>query len=208
MCVHTIGSATRSSVSQTPIDSKMLRLAALSAMQRSSQEGSPDGGGADSIRAIARFVFASAAARLAPTRPPPTTAMSTTVDLVMRASTSRSRGRPWAVGGEDARPLAVTSTSSSMRTPMFQKRFGTLSRRADVEARLDGEHHAGLQLARTCPSMHVVAGVVHVQAEPVAGAVHVELLVACRPRARRRRCPCSSLRSMMPCASTRVAASW
>src|SRR3954466_3813327 len=47
---------------------------------------------------------------------------------------------------------------------------------ADVEARLDGECHAGREVAPLAGAL-VVAGVVHVEAEPVARAVHVEALV-------------------------------
>ena len=49
-------------------------------------------------------------------------------------------------------PLAVTSTSSSMRTPMFQKCFGHVVGGADVGARLDGEHHARRPASATRPS--------------------------------------------------------
>ncbi len=85
-------------------------------------------------------------------------------------------------------PVAVTITSSSMRTPMFQKCLGHVVGGTNVSARLDGEHHAGTQLLRR--ALHLVQpGVVHVHAEPVPRAVHVELLVAARSRARRRACP-------------------
>src|SRR5262245_12244600 len=46
----------------------------------------------------------------------------------------------------------------------------------DVQSGLDGEHHAGLERARRVAEL-VLPDVVHVAAEPVAGAVHVEALV-------------------------------
>ena len=46
----------------------------------------------------------------------------------------------------------------------------------DVEAGLDGEHHAGLERARRV-ALLVEADVMDVHAEPVAGAVHVHRLV-------------------------------
>ena len=48
---------------------------------------------------------------------------------------------------------------------------------ADVAARLDGEHHAGLQFAPVVADF-VIAGVVYVHAQPMASAVHVEAFVA------------------------------
>ena len=83
----------------------------------------------------------------------------------------RSRGTP---ADSTSPPPAVTSTSSSMRTPMPRYASGTPSRSVrEVEAGLDGEHHAGLERPRARRRV-VGADVVHVHAEPVAGAVHVE----------------------------------
>jgi hypothetical protein len=47
----------------------------------------------------------------------------------------------------------------------------------DVQAGLDGQHHARLEQARFAVEP-IVADVVHVQAEPVPGLVPVEALVA------------------------------
>src|SRR4051812_31858290 len=47
---------------------------------------------------------------------------------------------------------------------------------ADVEARLNGQRHARRERA-PCPRALVVAGVMHVQAEPMARAVHVKALI-------------------------------
>src|SRR5882757_33494 len=51
--------------------------------------------------------------------------------------------------------------------------------RRDVQARLDRHHHAGLERARLAIQL-VAADVVHVHAEPVAGAVHIELAMLAR----------------------------
>src|SRR5258708_5531829 len=48
--------------------------------------------------------------------------------------------------------------------------------RADVAARLHGQDHARLEAA-PLPARFVFSGVVHVQAEPMPGAMHVEALV-------------------------------
>src|SRR5918993_4543801 len=48
-----------------------------------------------------------------------------------------------------------------------------------VAAGLDRENHAGLERAPPAVFL-VIAGIVYVEAEPVAGAVHVELPVALR----------------------------
>src|SRR5215831_16603343 len=53
---------------------------------------------------------------------------------------------------------------------------GRLAVGVEVEAGLDGEHHTGLEHARL-PVDPVVADVVHVHAEPVPSAVHVELAI-------------------------------
>ena len=91
----------------------------------------------------------------------------------------RSRRRPSAPPPSAPRgPPAVTSTSSSMRTPMpCHAGVDVLEVVGDVEAGLDGEHHAGLERARGVAAALVEADVVHVHAEPVAGAVHVHRLV-------------------------------
>jgi hypothetical protein len=46
-----------------------------------------------------------------------------------------------------------------------------------VQSRLDGHDHAGLEHPPLAPDL-VVADVVHIHAQPVTGAVHVELAVA------------------------------
>ena len=46
----------------------------------------------------------------------------------------------------------------------------------DVTTRLEGQHHAGPQRTPLTRKL-VVAGVVHVEAQPVPGAVHVEAAV-------------------------------
>ena len=48
---------------------------------------------------------------------------------------------------------------------------------ADVQARLHREHHAGLQLNVMLPEA-VSAHIVHIQTQPVTGAVHVEMAIS------------------------------
>src|SRR5260221_13254512 len=81
-----------------------------------------------------------------------------------------------ALGGEDFAALRGDQHIVLDAHADVPEWLGNVVRRADVKARLDGEHHAGPQLAPLA-LLHVVACVVHVEAEPVAGAVHVELLV-------------------------------
>ena len=64
-----------------------------------------------------------------------------------------------------------------MRMPMPWNLFGTPRRAGrDVDAGLDGQRHARLEHAPFVADL-VVADVVHVHAEPVAGAVHEELAI-------------------------------
>ena len=76
-----------------------------------------------------------------------------------------------------SQPSAVTRASSSMRMPMFQKASGHAVGRADVGARFDGQDVARNKVAPLAADL-VFARVMHVEAEPVAGAMHVELTVA------------------------------
>ena len=78
------------------------------------------------------------------------TSRSTASGVFSRAAVSTS-GAP-----------SVTSTSSSMRTPMFQNSFGTRGDGTDVDAGLDGQRHAGLEHPPLAADL-VVAHVVHVQ---------------------------------------------
>ncbi len=93
-----------------------------------------------------------------------------------RISASTSATALGASAVSTSQPASVTSTSSSMRTPMSRSALGHVVRGADVQAGLDGERHARRQRAPLAGAL-VVARVVHVQAEPVPGAVHVEALV-------------------------------
>ncbi len=107
---------------------------------------------------------ASASARLAPTMPPPT--IGDIAVLVARCaahaaaiSASISSGSFGTPPVSTSQPLRVTTTSSSMRTPMFQKRLRHRARAGrDVDARLDRQHHARLEhpplVARPCSRRH------------------------------------------------------
>ena len=63
---------------------------------------------------------------------------------------------------------------------MFQNSFGNARRRSDVDARLDGEHHARFQHAPFAADL-VVADIMHVEAEPVPGAMAEKLQVRFGP---------------------------
>ncbi len=64
-----------------------------------------------------------------------------------------------------------------MRMPRPRNSGGTRRVGGDVEAGLDRQHHPGRKRARRA-ALRVKAHVVHIQAQPVAGAVHVERLYA------------------------------
>src|SRR2546428_13866727 len=78
------------------------------------------------------------------------------------------------LGGRDAQAIAALPL---LLLAVLAQRVGhALALGVDVEPGLDGEDHAGLERARG--ALHpVVADVVHVHAEPVAGAVQVELAI-------------------------------
>jgi hypothetical protein len=127
---------------------------------------------------------ASATASEPPTMPPPAMTMSKLaagvaahVPQAACISRSISSGSFGASADSTSAPARVTSTSSSMRMPMPHHFFGDAARaRRDVEAGLDRQHHARLEHAPLVADL-VVADVVHVHAQPVAGAVHVEAAV-------------------------------
>ena len=73
---------------------------------------------------------------------------------------------------------SVTTTSSSMRTPMPRhSRRTSLLPGGDVDAGLDGGDHARLQQSPLVADL-VLADVVHVHAEPMPDAVHEEAAVS------------------------------
>ena len=83
----------------------------------------------------------------------------------------------------------VTTTSSSMRMPM-PRHFArhALGIRRDVDARFDRDDHAGFEFAELAIDA-VVADVVHVEAEPMPGLVHVETAIGRVRGYFSRRCP-------------------
>ena len=113
---------------------------------------------------------------LAPTRPPPTIATSTS-PLMPPPSALRSRLVLWA-RRRSARCARRGSPARRPRCgmPMPRSAAARPGARRDVEARLDRQHHPRLQHPPLLAEL-VVADVVHVHAQPVAGAVHVELAV-------------------------------
>ena len=78
------------------------------------------------------------------------------------------------LGGDDAE--AIAALPLLVLAVLAQRIRHRLALGIDVQAGLDGEDHAGLERARGAVEA-IVADVVHVHAEPVSGAVHVELTV-------------------------------
>ncbi len=125
------GPACAARCGHTPSVSKMRRLPLPSALVRSSKLGWEAASLATASISATRFpVPLSASARLAPTRPPPTIATSTSVPpggFMPRPSASRSRPDPSAPRRSILRArLAVTATSSSMRIADVPEAFRAL----------------------------------------------------------------------------------
>ena len=110
--------------------------------------------------------------------PPPAMATSQRRDLlrahaaaIRRSISSGSVGMP---AVRTSGLPSVTTTSSSMRTPMpHHSRRTSLLPGGDVDAGLDGGDHARLQQPPLVADL-VLADVVHVHAEPMPDAVHEE----------------------------------
>src|SRR5258708_23109645 len=151
--------------------SRISRLPADSARMRSS----PEGRGRASKTAMSRPWPAARAASVAPTGPAPMTATSRT-RLAIEDGVLDVLHALRAIRREDLAPARCHEHVVLDAHADVPELLRHVVRRADVEPRLDGEHHAGLQLAPLA-LLHVVAGVVDVEAQPVAGAMHVELLV-------------------------------
>src|SRR6185312_7750706 len=114
----------------TPSAWKMRRLALPSAVVRSSKLGCMlESGAVPSTSRIDRPLSARASARLAPTIPPPTMATSQSIaapfhplPAIVLSISSASLG---AREVSTSTPLCVTTTSSSIRTPIPWKRLDT-----------------------------------------------------------------------------------
>src|SRR5262245_37815131 len=159
-----IQASRRSRIRRLPCDSAIGRSAiSLSSAMRATETGLPD----------------NASARVLPTGPPPTTATSTSgssssanegLDIAHRFRCTRRQHL--APGG--AYRDVVLDTHADV-----PERFGYALGRPNVAARLDGERHPGLEPPPLAARL-VLARVVHVEAEPVPGAVHVEAPVVFR----------------------------
>src|SRR4051812_46208828 len=118
---------------------------------------------------------AARAATVAPTGPPPMMATSSMAsaaeDRFLHVLHAFRASR-----GEDVAALRRHQHVVLDAHADVPERLGHVLRRTDIQAGLDREDHAGLELPPLA-LLHVVTGVVHVEAEPVARAVHVELLV-------------------------------
>ena len=129
-------------------------------------------------RRCAARASASASASEAPTSPPPTIAIAQSAARVAHAITrSISADRP----RQTVRQQLVTVRGDGHVVLDAHADVPPAARHAlrpgrDVDAGLDGQAHAGLEHAPLVADL-VVADVVHVHAEPVTGAMHVEVPV-------------------------------
>src|SRR5215469_6110902 len=170
----------------TPSASKIRRLTLPSAVVRSSKLGCASApNGTLSTSNSRRPVPVSAAATLAPTMPPPTIATSTSRGVPARTA------EDMAGSGARHQRLDLIGVLGSARGEHFRPALGddhvVLDANADVteasrhatgrsrqiNPRLYGHHHPRFQDPPFITDL-VVAHVVHVEAEPVAGAVHEE----------------------------------
>ena len=74
-------------------------------------------------------------------------------------------------------PPAVQRMSSSIRTPIPLKRRRHVEVGGDVEPGFDGHHHPRFEQPVRAVVVRVAADVVHVESDPMPGAVHVERFV-------------------------------
>src|SRR5579862_744286 len=157
----------------------MRRLALPSAVVRSSKLGCAlESGATPSTSTTLRSLLASASARLAPTIPPPMTATSKRFtassrghDRLDRLGILRHRARQdlrLGVGHDHVVFDANADVAEAPRNPAQAGR--------DIDARLDRERHPRLEDAPLIADP-VVADVVNVHPEPMAGAMHEEALV-------------------------------
>src|SRR5512141_942352 len=180
-----IGAASRSMGSQTPSVRNTCTVPLASAVVRSSKLGccSPVPGATASITATRSPSGASASASDAPTRPPPTMARSNSAarSLAFKAARSRAHealdldGAARQPGRQQVAAVrghhdVVLDAHADVPPPLRR----ALGAGRDVDARLDRQHHAGLEHPPLVADL-VVADVVHVHAQPMAGAMHEEL---------------------------------
>src|SRR5690349_11997928 len=166
-----IGDASASMACHTPRLSKICREPLPSAVVRSSKLGcAAESGGTPSMSKVRSFVARSASAKLAPTMPPPTITTSHCFTERIPCAGGHATGEHLAaVAGHDHVVLDADADALELLR-------GAGGSRGDVDARLDGERHARFEHAPLVADL-VVADVVHVHAQPMAGAVHEVLLV-------------------------------
>src|SRR5918995_2708283 len=167
--------ASRSSSGHTRSASKIRRLPLEIAVVRSSKLGCPNvPNGWASIRTTSRDSSASARASVAPTRPPPQIATSglcatgSIHPLLYCGRIFRRAGREHLVTRAGHRNIVLDAHTDVPPALRDALRAG-----GNVDAGLDGQRHSGLEHAPLLADL-VVADVVHVHAEPVAGAMHEE----------------------------------
>src|SRR3954468_7182816 len=176
-----MGAASADICAQTPRLSKICREPLPSAVVRSSKLGcAAESAGTLSMSSVRSFVLRSASAKLAPTIPPPTMTTSHSCIVI-----SGHRGHESLDGHGLLRHAVGEHLAAVARHDhvVFDADAGALefsrdSRRTvgNVDARLDGEPHAGFEHAPLVADL-VVTHVMHVHAQPMAGAVHEEFPV-------------------------------
>src|SRR2546427_7503328 len=160
---------------QTPRRSKMRRAPCDSASERSLLDGAP--AGRASSTTTSRSASRSDSASVAPTGPAPTMIRSCSIGtdlalagrLDLRNGLRRGHRQDFDAGIGDQH--VVLDAHADVPVVLRYVVCGP-----DVGARLDRQYHAGRKLLRISPDL-VEAGVVHVHAEPVTRAMHVELFV-------------------------------
>src|SRR5262249_12819426 len=161
----------------TPRRSKMTRAPCDNASDRSPRAASP--AARASSTTTSRSASATASASVAPTGPAPTTARSCSIGARRLSPAGgldvgdrlRRRGRENVDAGRRDEHVVFDAHAD------IPEAVGHVVRRADIRTGLDRQHHAGHELLRR--ALHLVeAGVMHIEPEPMARAVHIELLEA------------------------------
>src|SRR6185437_5047627 len=192
-----IAAASRDTSSQTPRPWKMRRLALPRAVVRSSKLGcAAESGATPSMSSTRTPVPARPSARLAPTRPPPTMATSTSRNAAReegaagRSDSGMHRTRHQFLDSMDVLGSSVRQdldTGLGDHHVIFDAHSDALkpfryaaSPCRDVDTRLDGERHARLEHPPLVADL-VVTDIVHVHAEPMPGTMHEETPVGAIP---------------------------
>src|SRR5258706_3652108 len=162
MAVSDCHTPRRSRISRLPYDSAIVRASSTTTAR-----------GCDSSNATLKPLSRSPSASAAPIRPPPATTMSYGSATHQRFDFSdgfRRRLRQHFVAGRCHQHVVLDTNAD------VGKRLGHPFAGANVASRLDCQHHAGLEFAPPAVTL-VLAGVMHIETEPMSGAMHIESLV-------------------------------